>query len=361
MASIEINKKEIFEITTVLKGMAIILVVAFHVFFALKDRTYYATCYYLRPFRMPVFMFVSGYLYMMITRNKYDHFKPLVFEKFKRLLLPMFLLQIIGATENILIDLLRFDSVDSLDFSLKDFITNALLYPQAGFNGYLWFVYVLFFIFAIAHLFRKIPAILFAIGIAVYFIRMPLMFDLNNLRLYLQYFALGMVTFHYLKARFFQLPWWIYPIIIFLGISINNYYFQYTPWTQKDDSFLYLIRSYSGLFVMLSIAALLLRFKTAPARWLAWIGQYSASVYFLHMPFYYILTVYILREGAILKGTELWIYSFFTIAVGITGPILLDKYVISKNQFLGMLLVGRKGSFVFKNWLSGMLHKLHIV
>lgn len=361
MASTEINKKEIFEITTVLKGMAIILVVAFHVFFALKDRTYYATCYYLRPFRMPVFMFVSGYLYTMITRDKYNSLKPLAYEKFKRLLLPMFFLQIVGAVENTLIDLWRFDAVDSLKFSLKDFVVNALIYPQASFNGYLWFVYVLFLIFIVAHVFRRYPIVLFAVGLGLYFVPMPLMFDLNNFRLYLQYFALGMATFHYLKSDYLKLPSWVFLLVIIAGIAVNSYYFRYTPWTQRDDSFLYLIRSYSGLFVMLSLAVLLTRFRVAPARWLARIGGYSASIYFLHMPFYYILTVYILNDGIVLKGLELWGYSLLTIVVGIGGPILLDKYLISKNQFLGMLLVGRKGSFVLKEWLSEMLHRLHIV
>ena len=361
MASTEINKKEIFEITTVLKGMAIILVVAFHVFFALKDRTYYATCYYLRPFRMPVFMFVSGYLYMMITRDKYQSLKPLAYEKYKRLLLPMFFLQVIVALENVLINLIKFDSIDSLNFSLKDFLVNALFYPQASFNGYLWFVYVLFLIFIAAHIFRKYPVVLFLIGLGLYFVRMPLMFDLNNFRLYLQYFALGMLVFHYLKSAYTKLPWWVYLLVVVAGIAVNSYYFRYTPWTQRDDSFLYLIRSYAGLLVMLSLAVLLCRFKVAPARWLAWMGKYSASVYFLHMPFYYILTVYILNDGIILKGAELWGYSLLTIVVGIGGPILLDKYLISKNQFLGMLLVGRKGSFVFKDWWSDLLHKIHIV
>lgn len=355
------DKKKIIELTLILKGMAIILVVAFHVFFALNDRLYYAFCFYLRPFRMPVFMFVSGYLYVMISREKYKGLASIAYDKFKRLLIPMLFFQVIVAFETMLIDLWRFDSVDSLNFSLSDFIKKALLYPQQSPNAYLWFVYVLFIIFLLAHVFRSHLGVFWLLGVLLYFVDLPSLFDLNDLKFYLQYFALGALTFECFKSMFFQVSSWVYFVLALVGLYLCTYYFQFTPLMQHDDSVYYLARSYSGLLFMLCFAVLLQRYRNFVGRMLGQLGRYSASIYFLHIPFYHLVCVYLLQDRLSYSGVALWVAVAVTVAVGLAGPILLDKYLISKHAFAGQLLLGRKTDFALRQWCVLQWHRIRTV
>lgn len=355
------DKKELFELTAILKGIAIILVVAFHVFFALNDRLYYATCFYLRPFRMPVFMFVSGYLFAMISINKYTGFKQLAYDKFKRLLLPMLFLQIIVGAETFLIDLWKLNSTTIQNFSFSDFIIEALFYPQLSSNAYLWFVYVLFIVFLIAHVFRHHFLLFFGTGVALYFVDLPTIFDLSDLKFYLQYFALGALSFRTTRTAFQKIPSWIYLLAALICLYISSYYFRFTPLKQSDDSVYYLIRSYAGLMFILSFAILLQRSLKMPARLLANIGGYSASIYFLHIPFYHLVSMYLLKSENVFSGVELWAYIAITITVGIAGPISVDKYLISKSHLAGMLLLGRKSEFQLKEWLLILRNKMLII
>ncbi len=99
-------------------------------------------------FHMPLFFFVSGYLYSLTNKsfNKINR-RKFMWKKFKRLLIPYFVLGTI-----IFVIKLVFSSLSSVtrEFSIKGFIYMFLV-PQSADStlGFLWYVETLFVIFLI--------------------------------------------------------------------------------------------------------------------------------------------------------------------------------------------------------------------
>jgi len=85
-----LNKTNLYDTITFIKAFAIIMVVLLHSsFFNKNEVVNYINLNYLTPFRMPAFMFVSGFLYIYVTRKKNPDYKTFFFNKFSNLLVPL--------------------------------------------------------------------------------------------------------------------------------------------------------------------------------------------------------------------------------------------------------------------------------
>ncbi len=154
--------KKLYDVV-VLRSLAIVMVVAFHAYGMMywghfPDLTekykdlYYSTNQYVVNFRMPLFIFISGYLfsYLERERGKYPTFLSLLKNKFKRLIIPYF----IFATIYML--------TTGMGFDIKTLMSGSC--------AHLWFITMLFWCFISTRLFHLIPCrnrLLFQISLLV--------------------------------------------------------------------------------------------------------------------------------------------------------------------------------------------------
>jgi len=134
----------------IIRSFAIILVVAFHAYYMMMveghfpaSKEMYRSLYYninclILQFRMPLFLFISGYLFSHLEneRGKYKTFKDLIHNKFKRLILPFFVFVTIFM-------------VSINDFSWKP-------YYSWGYQ-HLWFIPMLFWCFIFTRIQSFLP------------------------------------------------------------------------------------------------------------------------------------------------------------------------------------------------------------
>ena len=193
------QKKERLQSIAMIRAFSITFVVAFHAYGMMYanhfpnlkeiyDSTYYAiNQFYLINIAMPMFVFVSGYLFaFLIARNKYPTFGYLVKNKVKRILLPYFL------------------------FGIVMMASTNKFHPLELLNGgywHLWFLPMIFWCFLLTYLLHKLPfpttskwelVILFAcFGIALAGKFLPGILGLHNLSVWYCWFYLGWVLYHY--------------------------------------------------------------------------------------------------------------------------------------------------------------------
>lgn len=134
---------------------------------------------------MPLLIFISGYLYQSLykEKNKYKNYSKLIFTKIKRLIIPAYLFGMIFL------------------FTLSPYSENIL---QDITNGYahLWYLPALFWCFVFAPLFSKIKnnklsiILLFICFIFIY-IPLPNILGINHFHIYFFYFLLGITIAQY--------------------------------------------------------------------------------------------------------------------------------------------------------------------
>ena len=143
------TKGKLYDVVLI-RSLAIILVVAFHAYGMMyapshfpNVKTIYHDLYYnvndlALKFRMPLFIFISGYLfsYLEKVKGKYPTFRALFDNKFKRLIIPYFVFAIVY--------MLTTDS-----FSLEKLF--------AGETAHLWFITMLFWCFIFTRLLSYVP------------------------------------------------------------------------------------------------------------------------------------------------------------------------------------------------------------
>lgn len=171
----EVTKIERNILIDILKGLAIFLVVFGH-FIQYYDVTHNIAFFsdtifkFIYSFHMPLFIFLSGFLFYD-TIKKYSA-KEIIFKKFKRILIPLFIVSIVG----LLLMILK-NNFASFNLLIKDYL-------HLLFTGY-WFVWALLMCFSTITIVSK----LFKDKIYIYLIIFLLIFLLpdGSLTLYYKY------------------------------------------------------------------------------------------------------------------------------------------------------------------------------
>lgn len=216
------------------KVLATILVVAAHItkFYSdrggvfqmpsIKSLNYITEFIY--SFHMPLFIFLSGAIYCEgIARGKYKDFLSFVKNKFKRLLVPYFVIGI-GYVAPVMIIL------NLTQWSFGEYVYKGLF---LGMNSrHLWFLWTLFFCFLMVRLMKKILdkgmkaqvlVLAFSLVLAVFSNFFTNIFAIRNITYYLFYFLLGYL-FHSKKnivSKYLHKKTIYIPIIILCILVIN--------------------------------------------------------------------------------------------------------------------------------------------
>lgn len=106
---------------------------------------------FIYQFHMPLFIFCSGYLLVYTKQIERKSFSEYVDQRAKRLLIPYFVLSLIGVLPKFLFSSVLNDSLQLDAISL----TRAFLVPRENIWGHFWFLPMIFFMGVIAFLIEK--------------------------------------------------------------------------------------------------------------------------------------------------------------------------------------------------------------
>lgn len=331
--------KKYYKDMDIARGIGIFLVVLGHSFPDNKfnNNPFYEYIYkFIYSFHMPLFFIVSGFFaYKIYNILNLSQYKKFIEDKFKRLMVPYFAISLIAIPIKLYMNRYAARPID-----LNGLIVDVLLYP-AG-NGtiyhtgtpiqYFWFIYTLFFIFAVIPLLNKIPIKLVLIITAILNV-----IPLNKMWLF---YTWGVI--HYL-------------IYIYLGIYFNRIYEKYEKFKYKKllaaITFIALVlinlkgvsaqfyNVYSlttallGSILFINISYLIANNKLGEI--FKYIGNYNYDIY-LFSWFFQTGTRVILFQMLKLD------YTFVTIIMLIAGmlPILLSDLVLKKVRILDKVLLG---------------------
>lgn len=192
-----INKNNRTISLDIARAITIVLVVIGHYIPDNSPDWYVILHRFIYSFHMPLFLFISGYIYMQ-TLKKESYFN-FILRKIQRLMIPYFVTSFLVITIKLLSS-----SNASLENPVSLFSYIEMLYlPAAGF--FLWFIWVLFTIFLIMPFFKTFRAlcVLFLISITLYFlpVNFPQYFCLTEFKSYFLYFMSGVMFFHLPEAK----------------------------------------------------------------------------------------------------------------------------------------------------------------
>jgi|GEM_PF-3344836 len=175
------------------RGLCIILVVVGHYIPESAPSWYVAINKAIYAFHMPAFMFISGYVYLLSLKK--DSYVTFLAKKFKRLLIPYFVVSTIVISLKILSQSHMYvQNPVGFEAYLRMFYL-----PEAGY--FLWFIFALWWMFVVIGLARtrKLRTALLCISIILYFlpVRFPDVFCLEQFRKMFVFFMSGVAIRDY--------------------------------------------------------------------------------------------------------------------------------------------------------------------
>ncbi|MDR3268088.1 MAG: acyltransferase family protein, partial [Tannerella sp.] len=183
------------------KAICILLVVIGHYVPTDAPAWYKSMVEVIYGFHMPLFMFVSGYVYWKGATRKPVKYPDFILKKFNRLMIPYFLVSVL---------IISIKMVMGKNIYLENPVTwttflSMFYIPSAGY--FLWFVYVLFLIFLIIPFFHTDKRLNLLFVASLIWLVVPISvidwFCLAQWKSHLFYFVLGCVISREEKKRLF--------------------------------------------------------------------------------------------------------------------------------------------------------------
>jgi fucose 4-O-acetylase-like acetyltransferase len=202
-------------------------------------------------FRIPLLMFISGYIYSMT--KKPITYRKFIFNKFKRLIVPYFFVSTFIICTKLLTDKNMYVENPVSLFSFYE----MFYFPSAGF--FTWFIYVLFLIFLIIPFINTPQKLNISLIISFLLLLIPVksvqLFYLVQLKEYLFYFVLG--CFIYAKPGIKLIIDKI-PTVVFLAFFVSLYGLKFIihVWFIPLMNFSLAV---TGIFFILNISCRLIR------------------------------------------------------------------------------------------------------
>ena len=278
---------------------------------------------YIYSFHMPLFMFVSGFLFYYTLpkfSNKKDYWHY-VRKKIIRLF-PSYLIfsMIIFIAKLLLSNHLEVDNNIS---GFNEFFM-VLYNPVRSFAGSLWYVYVLFQFYLIFPIILKYlkPLVVLFISFPLYYVKLTDLFAVNFFLEFLFFFSLGVfIADNYEKYKALLLKYGIPFMLLFVGLSIS---FYFTP----------IPKIVMGLCSVPALHTFVLLIKNPKYKLLSTLGAFSFSIYLMNT------LVMGLVKAVGFKFFEISYSNFLFIALimvflGSIIPILIKKYIINKIPKIG--------------------------
>ena len=295
-----------------LRGFAVILVILGHL------PTSPELHKYIFSFHMPLFFFISGYLF---NQKKYSQTGKFVASRVKSLLFPYFSLTVVSYLIFLLTNYSPSDNRFYLpyegDFSKTIYSTlyasyNFDHFNSVLFNGPLWFLPCLLVTSIIFYLlFKAFNKSLNSFIAAIVVVSLIGYYSINYLPQALPWsidIALSAVTFYsagylfrnYFEDKFFKIAKIIIiPLILISLFSINTNITDLNLWKFNENYFTFYLIAFSGILSYMYIFR-----KIRSSRFLEYYGKNSLIVFSLHIPIFWILDD-IIRRMSIVFGLDI--------------------------------------------------------
>lgn len=322
------------------KGIGISLVVMGHYFPENSPDYWIQIRNIIYSFHMPLFFMLSGYLYGLShpTLSNYSQFLK---KKAKRLLVPFISLSVL---------LLFVKLLSGLFVKLENPVTPIgllfiFVHPLESYIPLLWFIYTLFFIFAIFPIIYMLVKcnLLLLVGVvtSLYFIPWTNYFCLlevfRNMPIFTIGFIVGIANIDMDKVdKKYSLAIVILSLILFITIYLIK------PMV-IDYKLLYVARilvlGIAGSIMCIGISSIICLSNNGIVRLCNIVGLYSMTIYLLHTVFSGVVRIGFYQ---ILKlSNSQFLYGAITgIIAGIVIPIFIEKYVLRQYSFTKRALLG---------------------
>ncbi len=346
------TKKQYFDWIDIAKGIGIVLVVFAHTIVPqIRENSFGAKFIwiFIYNFHMPLFFFLSGYLFEN-GLPKYTDKGKFVLGKLKYLMIPyltfsVFAYVFINFALHIspLASVLKNGGYEAT--GIKDAVLQILTY-NGHTDQHLWFVYSLFIVFAVNILIPKVMKSKFILPLlAVLYIskaRIHYFGILNYTVDNLFFFSLARV----ISSKDFKVNN-ILTAIIFVVTNCVYSYFYINGMSGFVKDVLYLVRlvsATSGIALVCEVSKVIESKKIS--RFFKEIGSYSYDIYLMHAPFLVsglmgILLSYSSLPSPLCCGAVL--------IIGIAVPYLLSKFIIRKVPLFSILILGKNFGVNNKN------------
>ena len=316
-----------------LQVIGIILVVLGHSFHEYPDGSQGKTMLFYRmlySFRMPLFMFVSGFLmvYTPKLRGNAPKVSKFVMTKIKRLLLPFAVLTLVTFIPRAMMSGM---ADDNLSLSL-DSLLAAFIYQDRLVIPYFWFLQASFILLIFSYItitlgdMAKINHIVLYCGMIVLFLILPILpvsftgvFSLNETARLGIYFACGVAYGRFAPAIDRVVPWTSFTFF-FAAIALWAVAFHFTENTPYIT-----ICSLLGIAMSVSLAKLLEKYD------IRFIDHLIGANYMIFLLSWYfnVITQQVLHHFVELPW---WCYSVMSLICGIYIPWLCYRYLNSHPE-----------------------------
>jgi len=299
----------------IMQGIAMILVVLGHHLFDFMPPIYNKIHFYIYSYHMPLFIFLSGFLISYSYNNKEDY-GTYILRRLKKFFIPFML---IGLFVSVLYAFILHE-----DLILN--LVNLLIFPKESPVTFLWYIYVLFFFYALYPLVflilrNYIFFLLLFVSLVLYFYPIPFsLFCLDNFTKYLCFYLGGcVVAYHFLHIH---IPFQIYGAYILGGLFIIFSFLFF----QNQIAWSYLVYlPFGAVPALYGFSVFVCRFNWA-TRILVLISKNCFYIYLWHM--FFIQGIAIVYRFFFQKDLTVWemvIYLLFSSLASILFPIYLNR------------------------------------
>ena len=314
------------------KAICIILVVVGHYMPDNSPMWYVMLNKVIYTFHMPLFMFVSGYVY--IATKKDISYGSFLMKKVKRLMIPYFTTSVIVITIKLLAQ--NFMFVEHPVTLLSFF--EILYLPVAGY--FLWFIWALWWMFVILPFFKTKTSrdVLFLVSILLHFIPLEVtsLFCLEQFRGMLVYFMFGIFAFENRWLYYFivNFKWSKLVCAVLLFISMEVIYFL------NMDENINIVLPFIGIWFIIEASKSISKGwgEVNKNSWLMLVSASSYIIYLFHTTFEGITKAMLHR---IPFNSGLWyVFVFESITVVLMGviiPMILHRWVLKKYKITRIL------------------------
>lgn len=318
------SKKPVLYDIKVATGLAITLVVIGHLASRGQDgiEYYVSLKKVIYKFHMPLFLSLSGYVayYTYKPINSIESYRLFVKKKFKRLFPAYLILSLV---------FLGGKAILAQELGVVKGVVNILFYPSLSTSGFLWYIYVLFLYYLtlplIDYLLKKSFFLLFTTSLIIStFVKITQLFSLDLYFWYLPFFIFG--AFLSTKREAFNVllkRYGLVFLVLFLIWGVLEFFEVVS--IHKN------IVGFFGVVGVLYFTSIIIKRSTFVEN----IGDNSFFIYLFNSMFIgaftFVLTLVVGKE----TFYNIFYYVMpFMIVLGLLGPIILQRMIISKVPFL---------------------------
>ena len=282
-------------------------------------------------FHMPLFMFLSGYVYWATRKPiKYMNF---VWKKFQRLMIPYFFASVVIISSKLLTEkeLWVQNPVAISSFYEMFYI------PVAGF--FLWFVFALFLIFLVVPFFdtRKHLFILLLLSLTLFFVPVsfPEVFCLAQFKMNLLYFVLGCSLFEWVNIRkLIDKIHFLIALCVFAGAYMLNTYIDVFIIKELAS----IIIAFAGIVFISNLSKYIELKMEFSKKILINISACSYTIYLFHTTFEGFAKAVIMKFSDSNSELVFILTAFLVISMGVIAPIIMHKIIVSNSRLFSYFI-----------------------